>query len=100
VSADEGRLLHGSSAGFTEFTRGDKELIAMAPLGDRLLFATGDGVAELIGRDIKMIKSTFSTVGMSPGNGRLFFLEPVPAKPSFIEYNPQRADAPWWRMQY
>jgi hypothetical protein len=49
----------------------------MAPLADRILFATGDGAAELIGRDVKMIKSHFKTATMSAGRGRVFFIEPA-----------------------
>lgn len=99
ISGEEGRLLHGSADGFTEFARSNMQLIAMAPLGERLLFATGDGVAELIGREIRMIKSTFATSGLFPGNGRVFFLEPAPDRPSYVEYDP-RQETPWWGMEF
>ncbi len=96
----EGRLLHGSVAGFTEFARCKMPLIAMAPLDDRLLFATGDGVAELIGHDIQMIRSTFATIALWPGKGRAFFLDPASEVPTYIEYDPRHPDLPWARNQY
>lgn len=100
-SGDTGRLLHGSaSGGLQEFGRYPIYLIDMAPLGDRILFTTGDGVAELIGRDVKMIKSNFKTASMSAGKGRVFFIEPAQERPRFAEYDPSRSDAPWWRMAY
>jgi hypothetical protein len=100
-SGDRGRLLHGSvSGGLAEFGRYSIHLIDMAPLGDRVLFATGDGAAELIGRDVKMIKSNFRTASMSPGKRRVFFIEPAQEQPRFVEFDPAKADAPWWRMTY
>ena len=100
-SGDNGRLLQGSAAGgLEEFGRYLIHLIDMAPLGDRILFATGDGVAELIGRDVEMVKSSFKTSGMSAGKGRVFFFEPAPESAGFIEYDPRREDAPWWGVEY
>ena len=72
----------------------------MAPIDGRILFATGDGVAELIGRDIQMIKSTFKTATVSVGIERLFFIEPAQELPCFIEYRPGVDDAPWWRTTF
>lgn len=100
-SGDRGRLLHGSaSGGLEEFGRYPIHLIDMAPLSDRILFATGDGVAELIGREVRVIKSSFKTASMSAGKGRIFFIEPAQEQPQFVEYDPSKSDAPWWRMQY
>ena len=100
TGAEEGRVIHGSAAGFTELARCKFPLIAMAPLDGRLLFATGNGVAELVDRRLKMIKSTFDTVAMYPGKGRVFVTEPAPDDPSFVEYDPRDADAPWWGFTY
>ena len=61
VSGDIGRLLHG----FAEFGRYPIHLIGMVALCERILFATGDGVAELIDRDVTMIKSNFKTASIS-----------------------------------
>lgn len=99
-SGDEGRLLHGTSAGLTELGRYGIELVDMAALGDRVLFATGDGVAELFERDVRMIKSSFRTASVSSGIGRLFFIEPAQDYPGFVEYDPRHADAPWWGVEY
>lgn len=100
-SGEEGRLLHGSaSGGLEEFGRYPIQLIDMAPLADRVLFATGDGVAELLGRDVKMIKSTFKTATMGPGIDRTFFIEPAQKVPSYVEYNPKIESAPWWRVTF
>lgn len=100
-SSDEGRLLHGSAAGgLVEIGRYPIELLDMAPLGERVLFATGDGVAELIGHDVQMIRSTFMTATMSAGIGRVFFIEPAQEVPGFIEYDPRQTDDPWWGITY
>ncbi|MBN9165431.1 MAG: hypothetical protein J0I07_31015 [Myxococcales bacterium] len=77
-AGDKGRLLVGTAAALTELGRYPIELIDMAPLGDRILFATGNGVAELVGRKVKMIRETFETATMSAGTGRVFFFEPAP----------------------
>lgn len=100
-SGDRGRLVHGSaSGGLEEFGRYPIHLIDMAPLGERILFATGDGTAELIGRDVRMLKTTFKTATMSAGKGRVFFIEPAQEVPGFIQYDPRRADVPWGRVTY
>ena len=100
-SGDEGRLIVGSAAGgFDEFGGSPLQLIDMAAMGERVLFATGDGVAELTGRDVKMIKSTFKTATMNSGINRIFFIEPAQNTPSFIEYNPKIDAAPWWRFTF
>lgn len=76
-------------------------LIDMAPLGDRPLFATGDGVAELFGRDVRLIRDTFSTASMSAGRGRVFFIEPAQEVPNYIVHDPrQDGDDAWWGMDY
>ena len=100
-SGESGRLLHGSVAGgLEEFGRYPQFMFDMAPLGDRILFAIGEGVAELVGRDVQTIKSTFRTSTMSEGRERLFFIEPAQEGPRFIEYDPRNAAAPWWRVTY
>lgn len=100
-AGDKGRLLHGSAlGGLQEFGRYSIQLIDMAPLGDRILFATGDGVAELTGPDVKMIRSTFKTATMSAGKERVFFIEPAQKQPTFVQYDPRRADVPWARVTY
>ncbi|ARN20663.1 hypothetical protein [Piscinibacter gummiphilus] len=101
TAGDDGRLLHGSRAGFSEFGRYPIELIDMAPLDDRLLFATGDGVAELFGNDVRMIRDTFSTASISPGRGRVFFIEPAQEVPNYIVHDPRLGeDDAWWGMDY
>lgn len=99
-SGDEGRLLSGTAKALTEFGRYPIELIDMAPLGDRILFATGNGVAELVGRKVKMIRDTFETATMSAGEGRMFFFEPAPEFPGFIEYDPTKGDDAWWGVDF
>lgn len=100
-SGDDGRLLSGAAeGGLQEFGRYPLPLIDMAPIDGRILFATGDGVAELIGREIQTIKSTFKTATMGVGIGRLFFVEPAQQVPCFIEYRPGVEDAPWWRTTF
>jgi hypothetical protein len=100
-SGDEGRLLSGSAkGGFVEFNRSAIDLIDMAALGDRILFCTGDGVAELVGRKVKMVKDTFQTITMSAGENRLFFIEPGQEHPAFVEYDPRQGEDAWWGMEY
>lgn len=100
-SGDQGRLLHGTAAtGLTEVGRYPIQLIDIGALGKRVLFATGDGVAELIGRDVQMVKDTFETTSMAIGRNRLFFFEPSPPWPGFIEYDPAQGDDAWWGMEY
>jgi len=96
----QGRLLHGTAAGLAEFGRYPLQLIDMGVVGDRVLFATGDGVAERFGRDVRMIKSSFRTATMSRGIDRLFFIEPAQDGPRYIEFDPRKGDAPWWRFTF
>lgn len=101
ASGDVGRLLVGSAAGgFAEFGRYPIHLISMAPMGERILFATGNGVAELVGRNVTMIKSNFMTASIWPGKDRVFVIEPAQEQPRFADYNPSIADAPWWRTTF
>jgi hypothetical protein len=98
ASGNEGRLLHGNASGLTEFTHCEMPLIDMAPLGERVLFATGDGVAELIGRDVRPIKQ-FMTATLHAGHGRVYVIEPAPEQTRYAEFDP-REDSPWWRYRY
>lgn len=100
-AGDQGRLLEGSAAGgFEEFGRYPKRLIDMAALDGRVLFATGDGAAELTGREVTMIKSNFMTATMSPGKGVMFFIEPAQENPRYVRYDPKNQAAPWARVGY
>jgi hypothetical protein len=99
-ASDEGILLQGTSNGLTEFGRYPIELIGMAQTLGRVLFATGDGVAELIGRGVKMIRSTFETATISAGKGRWFFTEPDPESAGFLEYYPEDEETPWEGYDY
>lgn len=100
-SGDIGRLMHGSAAGgLTEFGRYPVHLIGMAPLGERILFVTGDGVAELFDRNVTMIKPGFKTASISPGKGRVFIIEPAQEQPRFAGYYPSVADAQWRRTTF
>ena len=100
-AGNAGRLLRGSAAnGFAEVLRAPVQLIGMAQLGERLLFATGDGVAELVERDVTMIKSNLKTVSISEGKGRVFLIEPTQPLPQFCEYDPRQTAAPWWRKAF
>jgi hypothetical protein len=100
-SGDEGRLLNGSArGGLVEFGRYTIDLIDMAGLNERILFCTGDGVAELLGRRVEMVKDTFQTITVSAGKGRLFFIEPAQEYPGFVEYDPRQGEDAWWGMEY
>ena len=99
-ASNDGVLLHGTAQGLTEFGRYPIKLIDMAGSGERVLFATGDGVAELVGHEVKMIRSTFLTATMTAGKGRWFFIEPAQERPSFVEYLPSDEKSPWKRYKY
>ncbi|MDH0868121.1 hypothetical protein [Mitsuaria sp. GD03876] len=100
ATGDQGRLLHGNAQGFTELGRYAVQLVDIAAVGDRVVFATGNGVAELSGRDVRMIKETFQTSAAIAGRGRAFFTEPAAPGPQFIELDPRNAEAPWWRYTF
>jgi hypothetical protein len=100
ASGTEGRLLHGTAVGLIEITRTPLALISMTQIDDRVLFSTNSGVAELFGRDIRVIKSTFATATAWPGRGRAFFIEPTQDVPSYIQYDPRSADRPWIRRKH
>jgi hypothetical protein len=101
ASGEQGRLLHGSaSGGFSELGRYTARLIAMAALDDRVFFAIGDGAAELVGRDVTVVKSNFKSANLYSGKERLFFIEATQTVPSFIRFDPRKPDAPWARVFY
>lgn len=93
------RLLRGTSTGLVELATTELELLRMLPLGERILFATTAGVAELLDGAITMIKSNFQTSTGFAAADRLFFLEPEPEQIGFIEHHPARAGAPWFRRK-
>ncbi len=99
TAGDEGRLLRGGAKGFTEFGRYPFSLNDVVTLGDRVLFAIWDGVAELMGKDVKVIKSNFLTAGAFEGRGRVFFTEPENGL-RFIQHNPRDKALPWQRRTF
>jgi hypothetical protein len=99
-AGDQGRLLQGTAQALTEFGRYDLPLIGMAALDDRVMFATGEGCAELVGRDVRTVKDSFMTVNVFPGMGRVFYIEPDQADPGFIDYDPREDEFPWWRQTF
>lgn len=100
ASGERGRLLYGSAlGGFSEFGRYAIRLIDMVPLGQRVLFATGDGAAELLGQDVTMMKSFHSATAFA-GKERLFFIESAQEVPRYVQYDPRRVDAPWGRVAF
>lgn len=100
TSGAEGRLLRGTAEKLIEITRTPLALISMTEIGDRVLFCTDDGVAELFDRNIRVIKSTVVAVTTWPGRGRAFFIESTQAVPSYIQYDPRSADRPWIQRKH
>lgn len=99
--ADEGGVLfHGSSRGLTEFGRFPFQLVDMADQADRTLFATDQGVGELFGREIRLIKTNFKAVTVQASGNRWFFIEPAQQQPSYVEYDPADSEGEWMRMEY
>jgi hypothetical protein len=99
ASGNQGRLLHGTAASLVEFGRYAVPLIGMARLDDRILFAVGEGCAELSGQAVQVIKNNFKTVGVMPGLNRVFFLEPDQPQPAYVDYDPSLADRQWRRVR-
>lgn len=96
----QSRLIHGTSRGLTELTRTPLQLVSLVPLGERILFGAGEGVAELFGRDVRMIKSNFQALSAWPGRDRVFFIEPTQQVPAFIQHDPRNKDTPWSREKH
>jgi hypothetical protein len=95
-----GRLLQGSAAGgFIELGKVEMALLAMIRLHDRILFATGDAAAELIGRDVRVIKDV-PVIAAFAGEDRAFFLQAEQPEPEYIEYYPPDEDSPWMIYGY
>ena len=91
------RILRGNATtGLQEIAHSELQLIGMATIGERVLFATGDGVAELIDGAVVVLKDNFKTAAIFPAPDGAFLLEPSPEKPSFIEYVVNR-EKPWSR---
>ncbi len=100
ASGSQGRLLRGTAGGLVELTRTPIPLIDLVAIGDRLLMATGDGVAEWQAGAVGMIKSNFLTATAWPGRGRVFFIEPAQQVPAYIEFDPGNAARPWFRHKH
>ncbi|MGN8084009.1 WD40/YVTN/BNR-like repeat-containing protein [Variovorax atrisoli] len=100
ASGVHGRLLRGNAAGFTEFGRYPMQLNSVAALGDRLLFAAWDGVAELFGREVRIVKDNFKTAGAFEGRGRVFFTEPAAPRMQYIVHDPANQATPWTRSKF
>lgn len=101
ASGELERLLQGTaSGGFTEFGRYEIPLLGMGRLKDRILFAAEDGVAELIGRDVQMIRATFQTVSIWIAGDRVYFVPPDQPPPTVIEYAPDSDEWPWTGLEF
>jgi hypothetical protein len=100
AAGDQGRLLHGTALGLTEFGRYQHPLIGMARLGNKIVFATGAGCAELRGRKVEVIKDSFQTVAVFPGRDRVFFLEPNQGYPGYVDFDPTQGDDAWWGVEF
>lgn len=96
----QSRVIHGTSHSLTELTRTNLQLVSLVTLGDRVLFGAGEGVAELFGRDVRMIKSNFQALSAWPGRGQVFFIEPTQQVPAFIQHDPRDKDVPWSREKH
>ncbi|WP_250475601.1 hypothetical protein [Caballeronia sp. GAFFF1] len=95
------RLLQGSaSAGFVEFGRYEVPLLGMDKLNDRILFAADEGAAELIGRDVQMIRTSFQAVTIWIAGDRVYFVPPDQPPPSVIEYAPYSDGWPWTILEF
>jgi hypothetical protein len=98
-AGDQGRVLHGTERGLNELARCEVPLLGMASIDHRVLFATGDGAAELIGNGVQVIKQGPLNTGICAGRGRAHFIEAEQPRPSIIEFDPREA-SPWVRRKY
>jgi hypothetical protein len=96
----DGRLIQGGLFGLTEVVRTSIQLVDMVELGERTLFATGDGVAEWLQPDLRMIKPGFSAVSAWRGVGRAFFAEAEQPTAAFVKHEPDGANGPWRRQKH
>lgn len=94
------RVLKGKSNNLFEFCKSTIQLIDLVVLEERVLFATGDGVAELFDTEVRMIKSNFMTSTAWKGNKKVFFIEPNQEVPCYCVYNPETPERIWWRVTF
>ncbi|SAK77884.1 hypothetical protein AWB76_05172 [Caballeronia temeraria] len=101
ASGELERLVQGTAAGgFTEFGRYEVPLLGMDRLKDRILFAAEEGAAELIGRDVQMIRTTFAAVTIWIAGDRAYFVPPDQPPPSVVEYAPYTDSWPWTILEF
>ncbi|MEY4564784.1 MAG: hypothetical protein RLZZ618_4061 [Pseudomonadota bacterium] len=96
---DGSRILYGRADSLTEFGAYKQQMRSITPLNDnRLMFATTEGVAELVGHKVKIVEKRHATLSSFAGGGRVFFIEEDQRKPTFVEYDPRNADKPWAKI--
>lgn len=99
IATSAGRLLQGNTRGWREVLSSGLSFVGMVTIGERMLFATGEGVAERFGDEVRIVKSNFQTAAAWQGSTRAFFIEPSQPQPAYIEHNPTAA-TPWMRCKH
>jgi hypothetical protein len=101
VSVNErsgGRVLRGTDP-LTELCTTPLPLLALVPVNERVLFAVGDGVAELLDTAVEVIKSNFKTQSAWRGVDGCFFVPPTQDPPMYIRHTPSGAKK-WWGVTH
>jgi photosystem II stability/assembly factor-like uncharacterized protein len=100
ITGRDGRILHGNKNGMAVLGEFESEFYGVGVFKKRLFLAAGeDGVHELKGKKISVLKDTFGSVGIFETDSRIFFTEPDQREASVIEHDP-KLDPPWMRRSY
>jgi len=71
----------------------------IASVDDRIILPAGPkGIFELVGASVEPLKQGFDAVAATSGAGRVFVIEAIQSRPSYIEFEPASADRPWRRV--
>jgi hypothetical protein len=101
VCSLQGRLLHGSAGGLNVLGRADElQFRGIATLDNRVVLTAGPaGVVEFAEQAFVPLRSTFHALSVTPGRGKLFFLD-ASAEATYVEYDPADSAEPWWRISF
>lgn len=100
ITGRDGRILHGNRNGMDVLADFNSEFYGVALFNKRFFLAAGgDGIQELKGRKVSVLKDNISTVGVFESDKKVFFTEPEQDPASLAEFDPE-LDPPWWKRSY
>jgi hypothetical protein len=95
ICSTSGAIFHGSANGLERLGEYKYSFYGIVGFQKRLLLAAGDdGVAELKGNKVKVIRDTFDATGIFALQDMVGFVEPSQEAPRAVVYDP-REDPPW-----